>query len=163
MNFESPRLLVSLCAARIAQRKILRARSSAFSAQPPSRTDVKSAVSRIHPKLGSARNAERHSTLPRRFVRSPEASGGLTCERRHLTVLFCELVGSTEIARHLDPEDWRETIAAYHHAAAQAIERFGGHVAQYLGDGVMAFFGYPEPTTTMQSVLPAPAWRFSTP
>ncbi len=65
-------------------------------------------------------------------------------ERRHLTVLFCDLVGSTEIAGHLDPEEWREIVAGYHRAAAQAIERFGGHVAQYLGDGVMAYFGYPE-------------------
>jgi class 3 adenylate cyclase len=59
-------------------------------------------------------------------------------------VLFCDLVGSTEIASHLDPEEWREIVAGYHHAAAQAIERFGGHVAQYLGDGVMAYFGWPE-------------------
>ena len=65
-------------------------------------------------------------------------------ERRHLTVLFCDLVGSTEIASHLDPEEWREIVGEYHRAAAQAIERFGGHVAQYLGDGVMAYFGYPE-------------------
>jgi class 3 adenylate cyclase len=65
-------------------------------------------------------------------------------ERRHLTVLFCDLVGSTEIAAQLDPEEWRETIAAYHRAAAEAITRFGGYVAKYLGDGVMAFFGYPE-------------------
>ena len=65
-------------------------------------------------------------------------------ERRHLTVLFCDLVGSTEIASHLDPEDWREIVAGYHHAAAEAIERFGGSVAQYLGDGVMVYFGYPE-------------------
>jgi class 3 adenylate cyclase len=65
-------------------------------------------------------------------------------ERRHLTVLFCDPVGSTEIAAQLDPEDWRETVAGYHRAAAEAITRFGGHVAKYLGDGVMAFFGYPE-------------------
>jgi len=65
-------------------------------------------------------------------------------ERRHLTVLFCDLVGSTEIAGHLDPEEWREIVASYHRAAAQAVERFGGHVAQYLGDGVMAYFGWPE-------------------
>src|SRR5713101_8281875 len=65
-------------------------------------------------------------------------------ERRHLTVLFCDLVGSTEIAAQLDPEEWRETVAGYHRAAAEAITRFGGHVAKYLGDGVMAFFGYPE-------------------
>src|SRR5713226_1462869 len=65
-------------------------------------------------------------------------------ERRHLTVLFCDLVGSTEIASQLDPEEWRETVAGYQRAAAEAITRFDGHVAKYLGDGVMAFFGYPE-------------------
>jgi len=65
-------------------------------------------------------------------------------ERRHLTVLFCDLVGSTEIAAQLDPEEWREMVAAYHRAAAQAIIRFGGYVAKYLGDGIMAYFGWPE-------------------
>jgi class 3 adenylate cyclase/tetratricopeptide (TPR) repeat protein len=65
-------------------------------------------------------------------------------ERRHLTVLFCDVVGSTEIAAQLDPEDWREVVATYHRAAAEAITRYGGHVAKYLGDGVMAFFGWPE-------------------
>jgi class 3 adenylate cyclase/predicted ATPase len=59
-------------------------------------------------------------------------------------VLFCDLVGSTEIAAQLDPEEWREVVAGYHRAAAEAITRFGGHVAKYLGDGVMAFFGWPE-------------------
>src|SRR3984893_670330 len=65
-------------------------------------------------------------------------------ERRHLTVLFCDLVGSTAIAAQLDPEEWRETAAGYQRAAGEAITRFGGHVAKYLGDGVMSFFGYPE-------------------
>jgi class 3 adenylate cyclase len=73
-----------------------------------------------------------------------ETRDALTGERRHLTVLFCDLVNSTSLAAQLDPEEWREIVAGYHRAAAQAIERFGGHVAQYLGDGVMAFFGYPE-------------------
>ena len=69
---------------------------------------------------------------------------GPTGERRHLTVLFSDLVGSTEIASHLDPEEWRDIVADYHRASAKAIERFGGSVAQYLGDGVMAYFGWPE-------------------
>jgi len=73
-----------------------------------------------------------------------ESRDDLAGERRHLTVLFCDLVGSTEIASRLDPEQWREIVADYHRAAAQAIERFGGRVAQYLGDGVMAYFGYPQ-------------------
>jgi class 3 adenylate cyclase/predicted ATPase len=85
-------------------------------------------------------------------MRAAELRGGraeprgssLTGERRHLTVLFCDLVNSTSLAAQLDPEEWREIVADYHRAVAQAIERFGGHVAQYLGDGVMAYFGYPE-------------------
>jgi class 3 adenylate cyclase/tetratricopeptide (TPR) repeat protein len=59
-------------------------------------------------------------------------------------VLFCDLVGSTEIATRLDPEEWREVVASYHRAATEAIIQFGGYVAQYLGDGVMAYFGWPE-------------------
>jgi predicted ATPase/class 3 adenylate cyclase len=64
-------------------------------------------------------------------------------ERRHLTVLFSDLVGSTEISARLDPEEFRELVADYHGAAAEAITRFGGFVAKYLGDGVMAYFGWP--------------------
>src|SRR6266852_7386508 len=71
-------------------------------------------------------------------------NGGLTGERRHLTVLFCDLVGSTALAAQLDPEEWRVILADYHRTAAEAITRFGGYVAQYLGDGVMAYFGWPE-------------------
>jgi class 3 adenylate cyclase len=71
-------------------------------------------------------------------------SSGLTGERRHLTVLFCDLVNSTSLATSLDPEEWREIIADYHRIVATAIERFGGYVASYLGDGVMAYFGWPE-------------------
>src|ERR1700687_1914328 len=65
-------------------------------------------------------------------------------ERRHLTVLFCALAGSTAIAAQLDPEEWRETVAGYHRAAAEAITRFDGYVAKFLGDGVMALFGWPQ-------------------
>src|SRR6516162_917264 len=65
-------------------------------------------------------------------------------ERRHLTVLFSDLVGSTEIAAHLDAEDWREIAAQYQRTAAAAVTRFGGHVAKYLGDGLMVYFGWPQ-------------------
>ena len=73
----------------------------------------------------------------------PVQSADLSGERRHLTVLFCDLVRSTAIAARLDPEQWRETLAGFHRAAAEAITRFDGHVAKYLGDGVMAYFGWP--------------------
>ena len=81
-------------------------------------------------------------------------------ERRHLTVLFCDLVGSTEIAAQLDPEEWREMVAAYHRAAAQAIIRFGGYVAKYLGDGIMAYFG-PKRMIMTANVPHAPLLRSS--
>ena len=58
-------------------------------------------------------------------------------ERRHLTVLFSDLVNSTQIAAHLDPEDWRDIAAQYQETAAAAVTRFGGNVAKYLGDGLM--------------------------
>jgi class 3 adenylate cyclase len=83
------------------------------------------------------------ASAPKAEAATPVATSAAG-ERRHLTVLFCDLVGSTEIAARLDPEEWREIVADYHRAAAQAIERFGGYVAKYLGDGVMAYFGYPE-------------------
>jgi class 3 adenylate cyclase/tetratricopeptide (TPR) repeat protein len=73
-----------------------------------------------------------------------ETREALAGERRHLTVLFCDLVGSTEIASRTDPEEWRELVADYQRAAGEAITQYGGNVAKYLGDGVMAFFGYPE-------------------
>jgi class 3 adenylate cyclase len=67
----------------------------------------------------------------------------LEAERRQLTVLFCDLVGSTELAARLDPEDLREVMSAYHRCTAAAVERLEGHVARYLGDGVLAYYGWP--------------------
>lgn len=80
---------------------------------------------------------------PRSEDGSPSRHYSQPGERRHLTVLFCDLVGSTELAARLDPEEYQQTLATYHRAAAEAIARFGGQVAKYLGDGVMAYFGYP--------------------
>ena len=64
-------------------------------------------------------------------------------ERRPLTVVFCDLVGSTELAARLDPEDLRDIIGAYHKTVAAVLTRFDGFVAKYMGDGVLAYFGYP--------------------
>jgi class 3 adenylate cyclase len=64
-------------------------------------------------------------------------------ERRHLTVMFCDLVGSTSIAAKLDAEEWRDLVGAYLDAASAAVVEMGGHVAQKLCDGLMALFGYP--------------------
>ena len=67
-----------------------------------------------------------------------------SAERRQITVMFCDLVGSTALSTRLDPEDLREVIAAYHSCAADVVPRFGGYVAKYMGDGVLVYFGYPE-------------------
>jgi class 3 adenylate cyclase len=72
---------------------------------------------------------------------APAVSG--EAERRQLTVLFCDLVGSTALSARLDPEDLRTVIGAYHRCVAAVIERAGGFVAKYMGDGVLAYFGYP--------------------
>jgi class 3 adenylate cyclase/tetratricopeptide (TPR) repeat protein len=66
-----------------------------------------------------------------------------TAERRQLTVMFCDLVDSTRLAGQLDPEDLRDVVRAYQAACAEAVRRFGGHIAQYLGDGLLIYFGYP--------------------
>ena len=73
---------------------------------------------------------------------------GAAAERRQLTVMFCDLVGSTALSTRLDPEDLREVIAAYHACAAEVVTRFGGYVAKYMGDGVLVYFGYPEASET---------------
>jgi predicted ATPase/class 3 adenylate cyclase len=72
-----------------------------------------------------------------------EAPGIPAAERRQLTVMFCDLVGSTALSARLDPEELREVIGAYHRCVAAVIEKSGGFVAKYMGDGVLAYFGYP--------------------
>jgi TOMM system kinase/cyclase fusion protein len=74
----------------------------------------------------------------------PAASAPPEAERRQLTVLFCDLVDSTTLSRQLDPEDLREVVRAYQDACAKVIARFEGHIAQYLGDGLLVYFGYPQ-------------------
>jgi class 3 adenylate cyclase len=73
----------------------------------------------------------------------PRADFVATGERRQLTVFFCDLVGSTALSEYLDPEDLREIILSYQQCCAGVIEPLGGHVAQYLGDGILAYFGFP--------------------
>jgi class 3 adenylate cyclase len=65
-------------------------------------------------------------------------------ERRQLTVMFCDLVGSTALAERLDPEDLREVLRAYQETCAEAVGRFEGHIAKYIGDGLLVYFGYPQ-------------------
>jgi class 3 adenylate cyclase len=75
-------------------------------------------------------------------ARSPPPAAG-EAERRQLTVMFCDLVGSTALSTRFDPEDLRELIGAYHRCVADTVGRFDGFVAKYMGDGVLIYFGYP--------------------
>jgi class 3 adenylate cyclase len=90
------------------------------------------AISKLTPDTAST---ETHEAT---VVSTPDA------ERRQLTVMFCDLVGSTELSQILDPEDMREVNRAYQDACKNAIERYEGYVARYMGDGVLAYFGYPQ-------------------
>src|SRR6516164_4554296 len=74
----------------------------------------------------------------------PPASAPTEAERRQLTVMFCDLVGSTPLSTRFDPEDLREIVGAYHRCVTDTVTRFGGFVAKYMGDGVLIYFGYPE-------------------
>src|SRR6476646_3991888 len=67
-----------------------------------------------------------------------------TAERRQVTVMFSDLVGSTALSARMDPEDLREVISAYQTCVAGTVARFGGFVAKYMGDGVLVYFGYPQ-------------------
>ena len=83
-----------------------------------------------------APTAEAPPTLPK----SPQD----TAERRQVTVMFSDLVGSTALSASMDPEDLREVISAYQKCVAETVQRFGGFVAKYMGDGVLVYFGYPQ-------------------
>jgi class 3 adenylate cyclase len=84
------------------------------------------------------------------------APGG---ERRQLTLMFCDLVGSTALASRFDPEDLSEIIRTYHRTVTDAIGRFDGYVAKFMGDGVLTYFGYPQAHGTMRSGRCARGWR----
>lgn len=93
-------------------------------------------------KLGEA--AAPPSPAPVAPAPPPVARPPSAAERRQITVMFCDLVGSTALSTRLDPEDLGEVIAAYHKCTADTVARFGGYVAKYMGDGVLIYFGYPE-------------------
>jgi class 3 adenylate cyclase/predicted ATPase len=75
---------------------------------------------------------------------APRLSAPSSAERRQLTVMFCDLVGSTALSTRLDPEDLREVIGAYRRRVAKVVARYDGFIAQYMGDGVLIYFGYPQ-------------------
>ena len=92
---------------------------------------------RLFKEIAALKARERPET-PAGPPQEPESA-----ERRQLTVMFCDLVGSTELSGRLDPEDLRDVLRRYQNAVTTAVTRYGGHVGQYLGDGVLAYFGWP--------------------
>src|SRR5499427_4452620 len=94
--------------------------------------------------IANLKAAEKVASVAAAAVAPPAPRTADTAERRQVTVMFSDLVGSTALAARMDPEDLRELISAYHKCVAETVRRFGGFVAQYLGDGVLVYFGYPE-------------------
>ena len=99
------------------------------------------AVLRAIQSLGSAAPEAATTVLPREG--QPSVAPPSEAERRQLTVMFVDLVGSTELASGLDPEEVRELIQLYQNTVVGEITRFEGHIAKFLGDGVLAYFGWP--------------------
>jgi len=118
------------------------AAGSQFWGTPLSKTWPKCTVENAHDAKFCSQCGAPLNQIRRAETESREQA--LVGERRHLTILFCDLIGSTVIAAQSDPEEWRDVVDGYHRAAAEAITRSGGYVAQYLGDGVIAYFGWPE-------------------
>lgn len=85
--------------------------------------------------------------------------GSAIGERRHVTVLFCDLLDSTAMAARLDPEEWHEIAREYQRDASMVVERFGGHVAKFLGDGVLVFLGGLTLTTMTLNAEYEQVWR----
>ncbi len=99
------------------------------------------------PKPGSQTDQSTPATQeepPTQINSQPVESHQPSPERRQLTVMFCDLVGSTELSGQLDPEDYREVVQAYQKVCTEVIQRYDGHIAQYLGDGLLVYFGYPQ-------------------
>jgi len=94
-------------------------------------------------KTEPAQSYENHAVERGTAATSPSSPSPTEAERRHLTVVFCDLVGSTALAGRLDPEDLREVLGTYRAVVSEEVGRLDGFVAKFMGDGVLAYFGYP--------------------
>ena len=94
--------------------------------------------------IAALRSDPNERVVPRPGPAAADASPRETAERRQVTVVFSDLVGSTALSGRMDPEDLREVISAYQKCVAETVGRFGGFVAKYMGDGVLIYFGYPQ-------------------
>jgi class 3 adenylate cyclase/predicted ATPase len=114
--------LISIGVTSVGHRRKLLAAIAALGTEPPTRDVAQSAAG---------------------ATSTPTSTPSVDAERRQLTVMFCDLVGSTSLSSQLDPEDLREVIGAYQRAVAEIVAGFDGFVAKYMGDGVLIYFGYP--------------------
>jgi len=105
-------------------------------------TEKQKAKSEKTGQRGKRRKGETGKVSLGSSVQGLESKQGLA-ERRQLTVMFCDLVGSTALSAQLDPEELRKVVRAYQDACAEVIARYEGRIAQYLGDGLLVYFGYP--------------------
>jgi hypothetical protein len=105
--------------------------------------DADTAAAPAPPSIPRAQHLARPADLPSPAAPPGTAPSAPDAERPQLTVLFCDLVDSTALAAQLDPEDLCEVVRAYQDPCARVIARFEGHIAQYLGDGLLVYFGYP--------------------
>jgi SAM (Sterile alpha motif) domain-containing protein/adenylate/guanylate cyclase family protein len=109
------------------------------------RRKLLAAIAALRAERDPSRPTGEGSAVASAELRGPDPHGPRTdAERRQLTVMFCDLVGSTALSARSDPEDLREVIGAYHRCVADTVARFDGFVAKYMGDGVLVYFGYPQ-------------------
>src|SRR5262249_24854889 len=104
------------------------------------RVKLLDAISALGPDAGGKGPSADQATKPTAPSVAPEDRA----ERRQVAVMFSDLVGSTALSARMDPEDLREVISAYQKCVAENVQRFGGFVAKYMGDGVLIYFGYPQ-------------------
>ena len=102
------------------------------------------AAKRAMGTLDAASFMQEAQTPPIEPAPPPTAASTPEAERRQLTVMFCDLQGSTALSQQLDPEELRDVIRSYQEVCAGAVSRFEGHIAKYLGDGLLIYFGYPQ-------------------
>ena len=106
------------------------------------RRRLRDAIAALKPEAGSTVDPDA-SAEPTSTLASPAAARSAGAERRQLTVMFCDLVGSTALSAHLDPEEMSHIIGAFQKVCVSAVTSFGGSVAKYMGDGALVYFGYP--------------------
>src|SRR5215831_894770 len=131
------------CAVQVAWPKTGRRDAFAPSAERRCPRPAQPVVSKTSRRLSSAVAAANRQASLLFHLRPSHHPRADAAERRQLTVMFCDLAGSTALSARLDPEDLREVLGTYQRAVADVVRSFDGFVAKFMGDGVLAYFGYP--------------------